>query len=92
MHVGRLDRPLEPPRWPWEVGLVAFEIARRHRVVGDLAALPDGVEAHVLPTGWQDPPRYNDLSQIRYRDASRVRERIAGAREATARYLEEHQR
>ena len=89
LHVGRLDRPLEPPRWPWEVGLVAFEIARRHRVVGDLAALPDGIEAHVLPTGWPDPPRYRDLSQLRYRDASRVRERIASAREATARHLEE---
>jgi NTE family protein len=89
LHVGRLDRPLEPPRWPWEVGLVAFEIARRHRVVGDLAALPEGIEAHVLPTGWADPPRYSDLSQLRYRDASRVRERIAGAREATARHLEE---
>ena len=42
MHVGRVDRPLEPPRWPWEVGLVAFEIARRHRFLGDLASLPDG--------------------------------------------------
>ena len=41
MHVGRLDRPLEPPRWPWEVALVAFEIARRHRFLGDLASLPD---------------------------------------------------
>ena len=40
MHVGRLDRPLEPPRWPWEVALVAFEIARRHRFLGDLASLP----------------------------------------------------
>ena len=88
LHVGRLDRPLEPPRWPWEVGLVAFEIARRHRVVGDLAALPPGIEAHVLPTGWPEPPRYADLSQLRYRDASRARERIASAREATARHLE----
>ena len=35
MHVGRVDRPLEPPRWPWEVGVVAFEIARRHRFLGD---------------------------------------------------------
>jgi NTE family protein len=89
LHVGRLDRPLAPPRWPWEVGLVAFEIARRHRVVRDLAALPAGVEAHVLPTGWPDPPRYGDLSQLRYRDASRVRERIASAREATGRHLDE---
>src|SRR5215203_4514367 len=85
LHVGRLDRPLEPPRWPWEVGLVAFEIARRHRVVGDLAALPAGIDAHVLSTGSPDPPRYSDLSQLRYRDASRVRERIADARQATAR-------
>jgi len=89
VHVGRLDRPLEPPRWPWQVGLVAFEIARRHRVIGDLAALRDGIEAHVLPTGAPDPPRYSDLSQLRYRDASRVSERIAGARAATARRLEE---
>ena len=90
LHVGRLDRPLEPPRWPWEVGLVAFEIARRHRFVGDLAGLPDGLEVHVLPTGQQDPPRYTDLSQYRYRDTSRVGERIARAAAASARYLEEH--
>ena len=38
---GAIDRPLAPPRWPWEVGLVAFEIARRHRFLGDLASLPD---------------------------------------------------
>jgi NTE family protein len=88
LHVGRLDRPLEPPRWPWEVGLVAFEIARRHRFVGDLAALPAGIELHVLPTGWSDPPRWSDLSQLRYRDASRVVERIASAHEATLRYLD----
>jgi NTE family protein len=92
LHVGRLDRALEPPRWPWEVGLVAFEIARRHRVVGDLAALPAGIEAHVLPTGWTDPPRYSDLKQLRYRDASRVQERIESAHEATMRHLDGHGR
>jgi NTE family protein len=90
LHVGRLDRPLEAPRWPWEVALVAFEIARRHRFVGDLASLPEGIDVHVLPTGEQEPPRYNDLSQLRYRDTSNVRERIALADEASARYLEQH--
>lgn len=90
LHVGRLDRPLEPPRWPWEVALVAFEIARRHRFVGDLAALPDDVEVHVLPTGQEHPPRYTDLSQFRYRDTTHVHERIARAGEASARYLEDH--
>lgn len=90
LQVGRLDRRLEPPRWPWEVALVAFEIARRHRFVGDLAALPDDIDVHVLPTGQQEPPRYTDLSQFRYRDTSNVRERIARAGDASARYLADH--
>ena len=90
LHVGRIDRPLEPPRWPWEVALVAFEIARRHRFLGDLAALPDDVEVHVMPTGQADPPRYTDLAQqLRYRDTSRIREHIENAHAASARYLDE---
>jgi len=89
LHVGRLDRPLDPPRWPWEVGLVAFEIARRHRFVGDLAALPDDVEVHVMPTGQVNPPRYSDLSQLRYRDTGRIPERIERAYEASLAYLAE---
>jgi len=90
LHVGRLDRPLEPPRSPWEVALVAFEIARRHRFVGDLATVPSGVEVHVLATGQQDPPRFTDRSQFSYRDTTNVGERIGRAHEASARYLDEH--
>ena len=89
LHVGRLDRPLEPPSWPWEVGLVAFEVARRHRFLGDLASLPDHVEVHVLPTGQTEPPRYNDLSALRYRVSGDVGESIARAHAATRSYLEE---
>ena len=88
MHVGRLDRPLEPPRWPWEVALVAFEIARRHRFLGDLASLPDTVEVHVLPTGQPEPPGYKDLSALRYRVQTGVRESIERAHEAATAYLE----
>ena len=88
MHVGRLDRPLEPPRWPWEVALVAFEIARRHRFLGDLASLPEGLDVHVLPTGQPEPPAYKDLSALRYRVAPDVRESIDRAHEAAAAYLE----
>jgi NTE family protein len=87
LHVGRIERPLEPPTWPWEAGLVAFEIARRHRFAADMAALPDGVTAHVLPTGAPTAPVYKDLSQLRYRDLSRISERIDLAYEATSRYL-----
>jgi len=87
LHVGRLDRPLEAPRWPWEVALIAFEIARRHRFIGDLAALPEDVVVHVMPTGQANPPRYTDRSQFRYRDTSKIGDRIAGAYEASAQYL-----
>ncbi len=91
LHVGRLDRPLEPPRSPWEVGLVAFEVARRHRFVSDLASIPGSVDVHVLETGQTEPPRYTDRSQFRYTDTTNVRDRIARAHEASARYLDEHE-
>ncbi len=88
LHVGRIDRPLRPPRLPWEVALVAFEIARRHRFAADLAALPPGVELHVLPSGEEGPPAAGDLRDLRYRDFSRVGERIQRAYDATLVYLD----
>ncbi len=51
LHVGRIESPLPVPARPWEVGLVAFEIARRHRFHEEMSALPPGVRVHVLPTG-----------------------------------------
>ena len=71
-----------------DVGFVTFEIARRHRFVRDLAAVPDGVAVHVLPTGDPAPPRFNDLTQLRFRDFSRVDRRIAFAYAATSEYLD----
>jgi NTE family protein len=91
LQVGRLERSLAPPRWPWEVGLVAFEIARRHRFAHDLQSLPDGVTLHVLPTGGSAAPAYNDLAgQFRYRRIARtVRQQIGTSYEASLRYLKE---
>lgn len=70
LHVGRIERPLTVPRRPWEVGLVAFEIARRHRFHEEMLALPQEVRAHVLPAGADR--RRSDLSQLRHRDKTRV--------------------
>jgi NTE family protein len=89
LHVGRIERPLEPPRTPWEVGLIAFEIARRHRFHTDIARLPDDVELHVLPTGVEQQPRFSDLSNLRYADVNRIGDRVARAYDATAAYLSE---
>ena len=85
LHVGRIERPLMVPRRPWEVGLVAFEIARRHRFHEEMSALPDDVRVHVLPAGTDRRPP--DLSQLRYRDKTRVTASIERAYAASARYL-----
>jgi NTE family protein len=87
LHVGRIERPLAVPTRPWEVGLVAFEIARRHRFTEEMAALPGGVSVHVLPAGADAQARAGELSQLRYRDASRVERHIERAYEASAAYL-----
>lgn len=89
LQVGRVERPLSPPRLPWQVAVVAFEVARRHRFAADMARLPDDVTAHVLPTGDVVP---EGLQQLRYRDARRTAERVERAHEASAAYLAGHVR
>ena len=85
LQVGRIERPLTVPTRPWEVALVAFEIARRHRFAADMARLPEHVVVHVLPTGDEVP---EGLKALRYRDTRRVSQRVERAHEATAAYLE----
>ena len=87
LQVGRIESPLAVPTRPWQVGLVAFEIARRHRFHEEMASLSAGgaVRVHVLPTGGdtQTP----GLSQFRYRDTARVGASISRAYAASASYL-----
>lgn len=86
LQVGRADRPLTPPRTPIQVAFVAFEIARRHRFARDLAALPKGVIAHVLPTG--EPKGRGGLGELNYRDFKAISRRISAAHRATVAYLD----
>ena len=83
LHVGRVERPLQPPRNLLQVMTVAFEIARRHRFAHDMAHLPPGIVAHVLPTGEEGPG-----SSIRSWDFEAIGQRIARAHEATGAYLD----
>ncbi|WP_433242526.1 patatin-like phospholipase family protein [Streptosporangium sp. CA-135522] len=89
LHVGRIERPLVAPRRPWEVGLTAFEIARRHRFAEEMAALPADVEVHIMPAGGDNRPGM-DLSQLRYRDSSRISGYIERAYRASSHYLAQH--
>ncbi|MFV2021235.1 patatin-like phospholipase family protein [Micromonospora sp. LOL_023] len=84
LQVGRIERPLSPPRRPWEVAQVAFEIARRHRFARELASLGQDVEVHVLPTGGGEP---RDDTPWAYRDMAAIGRRISRAYTASRRYL-----
>jgi NTE family protein len=85
LQVGRIESPLPVPARPWEVGLVAFEIARRHRFFEEMSSLPSGVEVHVLPTGGE--PQQPGLRQFRYRGRNQVSNSIERSYAASASYL-----
>ena len=84
LQVGRIERALAPPRRPWEIAQVAFEIARRHRFAREMAQLPEGVVVHVLPTGGLNP---REDSPWAYRDMAAVGRRISRAYTASRHYL-----
>lgn len=86
LQVGRFDRPLTVPKRPWEVARVSFEIARRHRFVRELAELPSGVEAHVLPARGTST---RDDTFLGSKDFSTVQQRIDATYDASASYLDE---
>lgn len=63
LQVGGVDRPRPEPRRPFDMAVLAYWIARRHRLLDDLARIPDDVEVVILPHGNPAPVRYNDLSR-----------------------------
>ncbi len=87
LQVGRVDRPLKPPKRPWEVARVSFEIARRHRFLRELEQVPDGVEVHVLPAGGTSA---KDDSLWAHRDYAGIQRRIDTTYDACRRYLDAH--
>ncbi|MFE1753740.1 patatin-like phospholipase family protein [Streptomyces anandii] len=88
LQVGRVESPLSPPRLPWQVATVAFEIARRHRFARDMAGLPPEVTVHVLPSGTPAGEPGGTLRQLRYKTFGRTAERIERAYTASCRYLD----
>ena len=90
LHVGHIDDPLQVPRHPWDVAMVSFEIARRHRFHRELEVLRKGVTVHVLPTG-RPPGRYNDPVKLRYNHNKAIRAHIDAAERATHARLEGHE-
>ncbi|HEY6797578.1 MAG TPA: patatin-like phospholipase family protein [Kineosporiaceae bacterium] len=84
LQVGRAERSLSAPRWPWEVGVIAFEIARRAHFTEQMDNLPDDVQVHLLPSGPIDTP----LVSWRYRRTTDVADRMELAYAACEQYLD----
>ncbi len=77
-----LDAMPRHPRRPFDVLQRCFAISRNFRFVHELATLPPGIEAHVLPSiPW---PRF------RYDGFSRTSEIVEGTHAAAAAYLDAH--
>ena len=87
LQVGRIDRPLRVPRRPWDVARVSFEIARRHRFARELAEVPEGVVAHVLPARGTTA---RDDTVRGHRNFAGVGTRIEETYRACLSYLDEH--
>jgi NTE family protein len=62
------------------VAIQSFWLARHHRFKRELAAMPESVDVHLLPTGTAPDIRYNDFT--------RVAEMIDGAYAASSDYLD----
>lgn len=86
LQVGRINRPLVAPRYPWDVARVAFEVSRRHRFIREMADIPSTVDVYVLPTG---AGAERDESPLAYRDMAAASRRIERAFDASAAYLQE---
>ncbi len=87
LQVGRIEQALTAPRNPWEVGVVAFEIARRHRFAATWPRRRTTSRCTSSPRAMA-APRWNSREALRYRDFSAVDRLIDGAYRATATYLE----
>lgn len=87
LQVGRVERPLRPPKHLHETALIAFEIARRHRFGSVRAAEIPGVSIHVLPSA--NELDFDDRRQLRFADMGDTDALAGRAYDASSAYLAE---
>ncbi|WP_018349306.1 patatin-like phospholipase family protein [Longispora albida] len=89
LRLRQRQQPLRLPRWPWQLGNVIFEVARRHRLGQVIHARPDGIRVHLMPTGEEllEPPDHGLRTSVAEQVATIARRVEQGYRSACA-YLD----
>lgn len=87
LQVGRIENPLRPPERLYETALVAFEIARRHRLASLRERTIPGLSIHLLPSA--NDLEFDDRRQFLWSDMDDTGDLAAGAYEASRVYLAE---
>lgn len=86
VYVMHTASPLRPPRRPWEIASVSFEISRRHRFAEGVRNVPPGVRVHVLPVGDDGPDEHIGILHTEDQ-IEEVDRRVANAYAAATEYL-----
>lgn len=86
LQVGRVEAPLQAPHRLHQAGLVAFELARRHRFETFRRGLPEHLDLHLLPSG--NRLAMDDRRQLQWRKFDETEVLIERARSASYEYLQ----
>ncbi|MFJ5886219.1 patatin-like phospholipase family protein [Kitasatospora cineracea] len=88
LRIRQTGEPLAPPRMPWQLAHVAFEVGRRAAVEAEIARPRPGVTVHVLPSGEDELVKagHGPVSSTRA-ELETVRRRIALGYDAASVFL-----
>lgn len=86
LQVGRIENRLRPPERLYETALIAFEIARRHRLASLREKSIPGVTIHLLPSA--NDLDFDDRRQLLWSDMAETDDLADAAFEATRAYLD----
>ncbi|MFI1522092.1 patatin-like phospholipase family protein [Kitasatospora cineracea] len=88
LRIRQTGEPLAPPRMPWQLAHVAFEVGRRAAVEAEIARHRSGVTVHVLPSGEDELVKagHGPVASTRT-ELETVRRRIALGYDAASAFL-----
>ncbi|WP_103532615.1 patatin-like phospholipase family protein [Streptomyces sp. SM11] len=89
LRIRQTETQLSPPKMPWELAYVTFEVSRRAAVEAEVSRSRPGVTLHALPSGEDDLVKVGrSLFKSARDELETVRRRIRIGYDATSAYLD----